>query len=736
MTYVDDGLDEFFGRTRSARPNGDRKASVKGPDRAVSPSPKSARKTTRSTDRQERAPRTVTSRPARLDRAGREVTRPASPVTPPRRSDGAAVRNASAQRSARPAASRSRRRMAPVAVPDGATSRRQTVRRLIWLVVVTVAAAAAVAARLTYTNLAEGTEWRTKGIDQRDGLQEVPAGRGAIFDRRGQPFALSVARPDVVADPSIIEDPLATARTLAPVLDIPVEEIAAKLKGDGRYALVAETVSDATAEKITAIRKAEDKAAKTRGERARTLAGIAFDYRFVRYYPAGGLASAVVGRTVADGGVDDTGHEGLSGIERQFERDLTGEPGRVIYERDASGRPIAGGERQVEPGKPGTDVYLTLDQSLQYESERAITRQVEATGAAAGMVTIMRPSTGEILAMASVASDEDGKAHNTRDNRPVTAVFEPGSVNKVITIAGAIEEGLVEPDTVLDVPDHLQIYDKTFRDHDPHPVRAWSVTDILVTSSNIGTIKLARQLGRENVDRYLRDFGLGQNTQLGFPYEEDGIMLPLEDWSGTSIGAIPIGQGIAVTALQMLSAYNVIANDGVYVPPRLVAATDDGTGRVDTPAAAQRRVVSADTARAVQEMLEKVVTEGTGKRARVPDYPAAGKTGTARIPQGVDASDGYRGADGRYHYQATFLGFISGADLSILVTLEDPQTSTYGGEVAAPVFSQLAAVALLRTQTPPPALLERSESAVPELSSTARSSRDEDAGTVTSTTTG
>lgn len=197
-------------------------------------------------------------------------------------------------------------------------------------------------------------------------------------------------------------------------------------------------------------------------------------------------------------------------------------------------------------------------------------------------------------------------------------------------------------------------------------------------------------------------------------------MLPLEDWSGTSIGAIPIGQGIAVTALQMLGAYNVIANDGVYVAPKLVAGTDDGTGRTEAHASKNRRVVSTETARALQSMLEKVVTEGTGQRAEVPDYPAAGKTGTARIPQGVDATDGYLGTDGRYHYQSTFLGFVNGADLSVLVTLQDPQTSTYGGEVAAPVFSELAGIALLRSQTPPPALLEPSDAGVPELSATAR----------------
>ena len=656
------------------------------------------------------------SRPAPLDRAGREGTGPERP---------ARARSARAPRGPR-----------PVVALDGAQSRRRTLRRLAWLVAIVVAVGAGIGAKMATIQITQRERWQAWGLDQRDGWREIPAGRGAIYDRSGQPLALSVVRPDVVADPANVADPAATARTLAGPLGRTEADLVAALSVEGNYALLASAIDPEVATRIEALREAEDERARTDRDAARTLEGVVLKDRFVRFYPGGDLATAVVGRTVAGGGVDEEGREGVSGIEAQFDQVLTGEPGRLQYEHDPSGRTIAGGTSTIDPARPGTDVYLTIDQALQYEAERAIADQVEATGATAGMVLMMRPSTGEILAMSSVAVDDEGNAVNTRDAKPVTAVFEPGSVNKMITVAGALEEGLVEPDTVLEVPDHLTIYDKTFSDHDPHPVRPWSVTDILVTSSNIGTIKIAQSLGRDGVDGYLRDFGLGQTTGLGFPNEENGIMLPLEDWSGTSIGAIPIGQGIAVTALQMLSAYNVIANDGVYVAPRLVAATDAGSGRVAADPADRRRVVSADTARAVQQMLEKVVTDGTGKRARVPDYPAAGKTGTARIPQGIDPSDGYRGADGRYHYQSTFLGFVSGADLSILVTLEDPQTSTYGGEVAAPVFSQLAGVALLRSQTPPPALLERSEQDVPELSATARGGRDEDAGPGTSAAAG
>ncbi len=735
---VDDDLDEFFGRAAPA-PTSITAASGRGrsaPDGAtkVRSQGDAAR---HGTSRARTRPRTPTPtrpgrpravgdpiapRPALLDRAGRGATRPPRPSSAHRGGTGSRSPRLGPGSQARTAPRRARASTAP----DGATARRRTLRRLVWLVVAFVAVVGAVTVRLTTVQLSNSERWIAWGQEQRDGWRELPAGRGGIYDRNGQALAMSVIQPDVVADPGNVEDKEATARTLAPILGKDVEELVRALSVDGDYALLAASVPTEVAEEIEALRTREDEQAAD-GTTARTLAGVSLQDRFVRFYPSGDLATSVVGRTVANGGVDENGRQGVAGIEAQFESELTGEPGRLYFEHDPSGRTIAGGAETVEPARPGTNLYLTIDQSLQYESERAIGAQVEATGASSGMVLMMRPSTGEILSMASVAVDGDGEVVNTRDARPVTAVFEPGSVNKMITVAGALEEGIMSPETMLDVPDHLTIYDKTFTDHDPHPVRSWSVTDILVTSSNIGTIKIAQTLGRERVDGYLREFGLGQTTGLGFPNEENGIMLPLDDWSGTSIGAIPIGQGIAVTALQMLSAYNVIANDGVYVAPKLVAATDSGEGREPTEPAEHRQVVSTDTARAMQTMLEKVVTDGTGENAQVPDYPAAGKTGTARIPQGVDATDGYLGTDGRYHYQSTFLGFVNGADLSILVTLQDPQTSTYGGVVAAPVFSQLAGVALLRSQTPPPALLERSDVDVPELSATAREVAGEDA---------
>lgn len=598
--------------------------------------------------------------------------------------------------------------------------------------VVVLVLGAGISVRLADIQLTGGAACRTFGVadckaygaDQRTGFREIPAGRGAILDRNGQAFALSVPEPNVVADPTLVEDPVRAARALAPALGATEPDLVAKLSRPGtRYQVLAGTVS----------------AAVERDVRALDLEGITFEDQYVRESPSSGLARSIVGETYDDGRVDERDRQGQTGLERSADAELKGTPGRLTFEKDPAGGTIAGTREKLRAAEPGTDLYLTLDQSLQFAAEQAVSDQVSATGASQGMAIISRPSTGEVLAMVSVASDEDGKVANTGDNRPATSVFEPGSVNKMITVAGALEEGLVDPDTVLDVPDNLQVADHLFTDHDPHPTQRWSTTDILVTSSNVGTIKIAQQLGKEKVDAYLRTFGFGSATGSEFPGEVDGLMLPPDEWSGTSIGAIPIGQGISVTALQMLAAYNVIANDGVYAAPKLVAATDTGSGKRPTDASSRRRVVSAETARAMTAMLVKVVGDGTGKPAQVPGYPAAGKTGTARIPQPgphADPADAYQDGEGRYHYESSFVGFVAGADLSIIVTVQDAQTSIYGSEVAAPVFAHLASLALRSEQIPPPALTEAVASAVPELSPSAREFDGEDPGLVPETTQG
>ncbi len=523
--------------------------------------------------------------------------------------------------------------------------------------------------RNTYVTVGEGQRLRTVSLD---------ASRGRILDREGHDLALSVSRPSVFADPSQIDDPTGTAQALAPVLDVNPVDLADKLARDTQFVYVRGRIDDEVASAIVDLE----------------LDGIHLFEEPARFTPSEALARSIIGK-VAD---DQTGS---TGIELLYDDILTGTPGELRYERARDGGTIAAaGQTRVAP-IAGDDVVLTLDRSLQYEAERVLTQQVNDVGAKGGTAVISDPSTGEILALANITRNTDDEIITAGANRAVIDVFEPGSVNKVITMAAVLEEGLVEPDTELTVPWRLPVSDHVFSDYTAHETMPMTVTEILAQSSNIGTIMLGQQLGKEKIDRYLRDFGFGESTALGFPNESRGLLLPTESWSGTSIGSIPLGQGISVTAVQMLSAYNVIANDGTYVPPRLVAATVDASGeRTPVDVEGERRVVSPETAKQVREMLVEVVNNGTGKQGQVEGYSVGGKTGTARKPQ---ANGTYRDAAGNYQYVAAFAGMVPAEDpqLSILVVIDEPSATIYGGTAAAPVFADLARFALSRFRIPP-----------------------------------
>ena len=549
-----------------------------------------------------------------------------------------------------------------------------------------------VAGRLAQLQLVDGDRYVALGESQRIRPVVLPAERGSVFDRDGNDLALSVPQTTIWADPRLVSDPQREAAALAPVIGIDADSLLRKLTTKGAFVYLARQVDDATAEKVKGLE----------------LDGIATIDESKRFNPSGSLARSVIG------GVD-TDNAGISGLEQQFNSTLTGTPGELLLEQDPNGRTIAAGEHRVTPAKPGNDLVLTIDQAMQFEVERALGDQIKKMGAKGGMAVVSNPRTGEILAMASltVPDPDTGVAVPSSDNKAVTAVFEPGSANKVITLSAAMEEGIAQPDTVLTVPDHMSIGGYDFSDHDPHPTQPMTVTDILANSSNIGTIQLGERLGADRMDSYLRKFGFGAATSLGFPNESAGLMLPLDGWTGSSIGSIPIGQGVAVTALQMLQAYNVIANGGVYIEPKLVAATIDEAGeRHPTETSASHRVVSAETATKVRDMMVAVVRAGTGKEAGIDGYDVAGKTGTARKPQ---PKGGYLDEAGNPHYMATFAGFVPAEDpqLSAIVVLDEPTGSIYASATSAPVFSQVAAYALRRYQIPPPAV--RLDPAVPTI---------------------
>jgi cell division protein FtsI (penicillin-binding protein 3) len=623
-------------------------------------------------DRTGRSGRSGTRSPARSARSqpsgrssGRRAPSRARPTggrsTAPR--DRSATRPATRRRTAdrgRPGRARGGGEGGRIGRLRGNTPRTRSFALLAGLIVLFLV----VVVRLVYVQTIGASQYVAYGVEQRIEPIELAGGRGAIYDRNETDLAISIPQTTIAADPSIVDDPQDAARKLAPVLGVDEITLLRQLTEDVRFVHLKRQVPDEVADAVEAL----------------DIPGVLLFGEQARFNPSGDLATALLGRVGYD-------NDGLSGVEQAYEDQLSGEPGHLVVERDPEGRTIPAGRHQIDPARPGDDLILTIDRSLQWEVERILSQQIGAVGAKGGIAIVSNPETGEILAMANQETDPaSGIVHNSTNDFAVTANYEPGSVNKVITLAAALEEGLVSPEQVVQVPSSLQVADHTYQDSHPGSL---TVTDILAKSSNVGTIKIAQLLGEERLDEYLRRFGFGRDTALGLPHEENGHVPPVDEWSGTSIGSIPLGQGISVTAMQMLFAYNVIANDGMYVPPALVAATRDSEGeRHDAPPEASRRVVSPTTAAQMRAMLADVIDHGTGTAAAIDGYDAAGKTGTARKPQD---GGGYRDAAGNYHYISTFAGFLPADDpkLSVIVVIDEPSTSPYAATVAAPAFAEI-----------------------------------------------
>ncbi|TMK46920.1 MAG: penicillin-binding protein 2, partial [Actinobacteria bacterium] len=570
-------------------------------------------------------------------------------------------------------------RRAKVQAGRAATAGRLTGRRAMALLVVLSLGLSAVILRLTQVQAVSAAQYEKLGANQRIRKITLAAERGAIFDRNGVDLALSVNQQTVWANPKVVTDPAGYAAKLAPVLGVDQKTLADRL-GQKQHAFVylARKVDDTTAEAVKKL----------------ALPGVDFVPESKRFYPSGTLAAPLLGNV----GIDN---DGLGGLEVQYDKKLAGKPGELVVEQDPDGRRIPQGYSHLEPAVRGSDLILSIDQSLQYELERALMDAVGAATAKGGLAIVEDTRTGSILAMANITGDGAGAARpsgQNEHNRAVTDVYEPGSTNKVITMSGAIEDGVVTPETRLTVPDKLPMANAVFEDHEPHPPINWSVTDILVNSSNVGTIMVGQKLGKVRLDHYLRAFGFGQKTNVGFPGEPAGLLLDPDHWYVTSMGTVPIGNGLAVSALQMLQVYVTVANGGMYKPPKLVEATIDADGvRRPVEAAPPHRVVSAETAGKLSTMLTQVVQSGTGTNGAVPGYLAAGKTGTARKP--LEGARGYSG-----NYVASFVGFVPAQDprLAAVIVLDEP-TPIYGGQVSAPVFARIMQYALRLERIPPPA---------------------------------
>jgi cell division protein FtsI/penicillin-binding protein 2 len=505
---------------------------------------------------------------------------------------------------------------------------------------------------------------------------EIPAGRGTIFDRTGALLAIGERATTVYADPRRIRDPERAARVAGETLGIEPSTLAARL-------------SDRTKGFVYVARQADPERATALARRG--IDGFGFYPEERRAYPQGSVGAHVLGFA----GVDN---RGLAGIESSLDRVLAGTPGSQTIVRAANGAAVEVVDDR--PARDGNDVYLTIDHNIQAAAEQALAETVSKWHARAASALVLDPRTGEILALAVAPRFNANRFGRTpverTKNRAVTDVYEPGSTFKVVTVAAVLSEGLVTPQTAYVLPYSLQVADRTIHDSHERPTQRMTVAEILSLSSNVGTVRLAQLLGRERLSRWISRFGFGKATGLAFPGESAGIVPPLEQWSGSTIGNVPIGQGIAVTAVQMAGAYAAVANGGVLVQPHLVARI----GGEVRQRPERRRVLTPAMATTMATLLRGVVDEGgTGTEAAVPGYHVAGKTGTAQKPE--------EGGYSTTKYVASFVGFVPATDprLVIAVTVDEPRDAIWGGVVAAPAFQSIARFALQYLEVPPDAPL-------------------------------
>jgi cell division protein FtsI (penicillin-binding protein 3) len=529
--------------------------------------------------------------------------------------------------------------------------------------------------RVAYLQTNEAENLRSAATDQWTRSVILPAQRGTMFDRHGAELAMSVPAVTVSINPKLIDNGPATVQVLDDLLELPdgkAEELLAEIESKDRGFVFVQRQADAdVGDQIAAMR----------------LAGVNVDRESRREMPGGDTGRSVIGRTNIDG-------VGISGLEVQYDDLLTGTGGEMRREVAPGGRSIPGSETVTNQPVAGDDLVLTLDRSVQYSTEQVLLEQVAAIGAKGATAIAMDTDTGEIYSMASVRrDDETGAFEVTSGNFAAVDAYEPGSVAKVITIASSLSEGLVTPDTSYVVPWRKQYYDDLLKDSHEHPDEVMTVSQILTESSNIGTIFVQQEMGRERHREYMAAFGLGSKTALDFPGESSGILKQPEDLWGSERVTVAYGQGVSSTSLQLVAAVNTIANRGTYVAPKLVKATvgPDGTV-VETDPSESRQVVTEQAAVQTTEMMRDVVCRGTATRAQVDGLSIAGKTGTA-----FKAADNgtYFDDDGNRIYYASFVGFFPAENpqVTVLVSVDEPPAGTndrFGGTAAAPVFAELA----------------------------------------------
>jgi cell division protein FtsI (penicillin-binding protein 3) len=530
-----------------------------------------------------------------------------------------------------------------------------------------------VVGKLAFLQGVDGAAYANAAEQDRLRTFPIAALRGAVLDRDGNPFAYTVAASRIVADPTVVGDPEATAEALAPLLDVPAADLEERLSRDSRYVVLAAQVSP---EITDAVEELE-------------LSGLSYEEDPVRLYPAGAVGGQVVGFVGREGA-------GLAGIEQVFQDELAGTPGQRRVEVGSGGNIIPSGIDESSPATDGSSVNLTLDQDLQFVTEQRLGEACADGATTRASAVVLDVRTGEVVSMGSCPGYDPGDYSSTDPellgNPIVSDVFEPGSVMKAVTLSAALEEGVATPDTELSVNGHIEAGNRVVTDAHDHAPVDWTVTGILAKSSNVGTIMLAREVGDERLERYLKAFGLGSRTGIELPGESAGILEDADDWSEVRAANVAIGQGVSVTTLQMASIYQAIANDGVRIEPRIVDSVARPDGRVrETPAPESTRVISEATAEQMAYMLEAVVGPGgTAPLGQIEGFRVAGKTGTA---QRANPECGCYAGGG---YVTTFVGFAPADDPQyvVAVDLERPTSDAEGGQVAAPVFADIMRYAL------------------------------------------
>ena len=561
-----------------------------------------------------------------------------------------------------------------------------------------------VGARLAYVQVLQSGQYQKDASQELTQLVTVPALRGAITDRNGVVLETSVPTEMVVADDFQIQHPRREAEALAPLLGVSSATLEPLLSERSGYVPLVRHLSTQSAKKVSAL----------------AFPGITMVDDSMTATPDGTLASPVIGVVNAAG-------TGAAGLEYQYNGILAGRSGHETLLESPTGVQLPGtpvAERTAAAA--GTSLQLTLDEPLQYTAEQDLAREMVASNALRGEVVVMDVQTGQLLSMVNLVANSPSAGNGTApstttpaaagplaigptgpvaeapSNLAVTQLYEPGSVFKLVTFSAALADGIVSPGTTYSVPSQRVIDGAVFHDAETHPTEQLSATQILAQSSNIGTSYVAQALGETRLLAQVRNLGFGSPTPLGFPGSSPGILVGPAQWNPTDFVSLAIGQTDAVSALQVLDAFNAVADGGVFVQPKLVKATvgADGTIRPTAPSK-QHRAVPAATASELTSMLEQVVSNGTGVAAAVPGYLVAGKTGTSQIPADNGQPGYITGA-----YDATFVGFAP-ADhpvLSAIVVLTRPQP-IYGGSVAAPVFSQIMSYALHRYGVPADASL-------------------------------